>query len=637
MGSILNIYPRECLQLKDANERLQNKLNEQTFNESKYLKILESVAEGYVELDLAGNFTFFNETVCDAFGYSKDELLSMNNTDYTSEETAKQMYHDFSMVYDTGRPIKQREYEIITKQGSKKTVEISAHLMKNSSGEPIGFHGVARDVSERKKSEKALQEREKKYRLLADNIGDVVWTALIQNDGSLLCNYISPSVRHVLGYSPEEVINGYIDLNKAFTKESSEKIYNITKQILEAEHKGIIDDSPKRVEAQHYTKKGFVIWVEIIITLLRDENKKLIGVQGVTRDINERKQMEQKLREISQFDSLTGVYNRAVFEEEMDRIQRENKYSVGTFVCDLNGLKWVNDTLGHHIGDNLIRDAANILKSCFRKNDIVARIGGDEFGIIIPDTDEEDIECIRTRLNEAVNQHNLCNPATPLSMSIGCAVNSAKPVRKVFKDADNNMYQEKLYNSQSTRSSVIKSLTSTLENRDYITEEHANRMEEIVKGIGKYFDLSEHKINNLSILAKFHDLGKLGVPDRVLFKPGPLTSEEYQIVQRHSEIGHQIAKSGPKLHKVADLILKHHERWDGKGYPLGMQAEEIPLECRLIAILDAFDAMTNFRSYRKPMSLGEALEEIERCAGTQFDPDLAKKFVKFMSEYYVED
>jgi len=628
---------QEIQQLKENNKLLQNKLKEQFAHERKYLKILESVAEGYFELDLAGNFIFFNDTVCDAFGYTKEELSGMNNMDYTSAETANQMYHDFSMVYYTDCPIKQKEYEIITKQGRRKTVEVSAHLMKNQDEEPIGFHGVARDVSERKKSEKALEERERKYRLLADNIGDVVWTALIQNDGSLLCNYISPSVSNVLGYSPEEIVNGYIDLNKSFPRDSFDKLHSIMKQILESEENGIVDDSPKRIEVEHFCKNGSLIWVEIIITLLRDENGHLIGVQGVTRDIHERKLMEQKLRELTQFDSLTGLYNRAVFEDEMDRLQKQFLYPVGIVICDVDGLKWVNDTLGHHVGDNLIREAANILKSCFRKNDIIARIGGDEFAVLIPEADEEDVEYIRTRLHEAVKQHNLSNPTTPLSLSIGCAVNKQKTIRKLFKDADNDMYEEKLYNSQSTRSSVIKSLTHALESRDYMTEEHASRMEDIVNGLGKYLNFPEQKMDKISILAKFHDLGKLGIPDRVLFKPGPLTNEEYQIVKRHSEIGHQIALSGPKLKKVADLILRHHERWDGRGYPLGIQGTEIPLECRLIAILDAFDAMTSYRSYRRPMGINEALEEIQRCAGTQFDPELAEKFVEFMSKFYIQE
>ena len=134
----------------------------------------------------------------------------------------------------------------------------------------------------------------------------------------------------------------------------------------------------------------------------------------------------------------------------------------------------------------------------------------------------------------------------------------------------------------------------------------------------------------MALLARFHDLGKVGIPEHILFKPGPLTEEEWQQMQRHCEIGHQIASTVPDLEPIADLILKHHEQWDGKGYPLSLSGREIPLSCRILTIVDAYDAMVSHRPYRKAMFKEDALAELKRCSGTQFDPGLVEGFIKVL-------
>lgn len=171
---------------------------------------------------------------------------------------------------------------------------------------------------------------------------------------------------------------------------------------------------------------------------------------------------------------------------------------------------------------------------------------------------------------------------------------------------------------------------AALEARDFITEGHADRLKHLAGTLGRAMGLSEAILANVRLLAQFHDIGKVGIPDRILFKPGPLTPEERREMQRHSEIGHRIALSSPVLAPIADLILKHHEWWDGNGYPLKLKGKDIPLECRILAIVDAYDAMTSDRPYRKAMPRDEALRELFRCAGTQFDPYLVQKFITTM-------
>jgi HD-GYP domain-containing protein (c-di-GMP phosphodiesterase class II) len=189
------------------------------------------------------------------------------------------------------------------------------------------------------------------------------------------------------------------------------------------------------------------------------------------------------------------------------------------------------------------------------------------------------------------------------------------------------MYREKMHRDRSTRSSTVQALMKALEARDFITEGHSDRLQQLVVSMAQELNLPEETINDLCLLAQFHDLGKVGISDDILFKPGPLTAEERKEMQRHSEIGKRIAQSVPDLEIIADWILKHHEWWNGQGYPLGLQGEAIPLPCRILAIADAYDAMTEERPYRKALSHREAVEELRRCAGQQFDPHLVEIFL----------
>ncbi|MFZ5645120.1 MAG: PAS domain S-box protein [Bacillota bacterium] len=373
-------------------------------------------------------------------------------------------------------------------------------------------------------------------------------------------------------------------------------------------------------------RDGILVNVSVVGYPINIDGQKT-GTYVIYTDISERKETEEKLKFLSMHDPLTGLHNRTYFEEQM---VRKYKKPTGILVCDIDGLKLVNDTMGHDFGDIQLLAAAGILKKSFRDEDIVARVGGDEFAVLLPNCDEKMLENIRRRIKDAVILHNAANPALSLSMSIGYALaqNPSVKMTDLFKEADNNMNREKLHNSQSVRSAIVQALLKALEVRDYLTEGHAERLEDLVVRLGASIGLPERKITDLRLLAKFHDIGKVGIPDPILFKPGSLSPGEKAEMQKHSEIGHRIALSAPDLTHIADGILKHHEWWDGNGYPLGLKGEEIPLECRILSIADAYDAMTSDRPYRKALPADEAVKELKRFAGIQFDPHLVKKFTK---------
>ncbi|MGM0760815.1 MAG: HD-GYP domain-containing protein [Thermodesulfobacteriota bacterium] len=194
------------------------------------------------------------------------------------------------------------------------------------------------------------------------------------------------------------------------------------------------------------------------------------------------------------------------------------------------------------------------------------------------------------------------------------------------------MYREKIQRAGSVRNAILQALTGSMRARDFDTEGHCDRLQKLTISFAHSLDFAQDLVNDISLLARFHDLGKVGIPDHILFKPGPLTEEEWQQMRQHCEIGHRIASTVPDLEPIADYILKHHEYWDGSGYPLGLQHEDIPLVCRILAIVDAYDVMSSGRPYRQALTREEAISELRRFAGTQFDPELVEQFIQILEQ-----
>jgi diguanylate cyclase (GGDEF)-like protein len=347
--------------------------------------------------------------------------------------------------------------------------------------------------------------------------------------------------------------------------------------------------------------------------------------------------MEQ-LKYLSLHDQLTGLFNRTFFEAELKRLNHSRYYPVTIISADLDGLKLVNDTMGHDRGDQLLKSTADILTKSLRGSDILCRIGGDEFAAILPQTDAETAETLSIRIRATLNQLNKSEGGIPLDISLGVATTktSETSLSELYKQADDLMYKDKLYRNASNRNRIVQTLLAALSERDYIAEGHAQRLAKFCQIMGRKLNLASGQLADLSLLAQVHDLGKVGIPDSILYKEGPLLEEEMVVMQRHPGIGYRIAMTSPDLASVADLILKHHEKWDGSGYPLGLKGEEIPVECRILSIIDAFDAITQDRPYRKSRSRQEAVEEIKKHAGIQFDPVLVKLFIDILDymDYY---
>ena len=386
--------------------------------------------------------------------------------------------------------------------------------------------------------------------------------------------------------------------------------------------------------ASFRTKSGAVLPVSVSGHPYRGENG-APGREGIVRDISERQRAEETLKYLSYHDGLTDLYNRFHFINRLRELAGEDIKTLGLIVVDVDGLKVVNETLGQEAGDAMLKATAGILRKAFPDN-LAARIGGDEFAVALPDCGEQGMNLAMAKLKKAVKARSAGRnaPSLPLRLSAGCALAAgpAYDLQALLAQANRHMYREKLRRAARRQGTLLNTLKDMLAARDYITEGHANRMQALVLALAEKADVRITSLLDIELFAQFHDIGKVGIPDAILNKHGQLTTEEWRTMQLHTEIGHRIAKGSDELAPIADWILKHHERWDGKGYPLGLAGEAIPVECRILAIVDAYDAMTNDRPYRKALPPEEAIAELKKCSGSQFDPRLVELFLAVLAD-----
>jgi len=420
--------------VRDINER---KKAEEALRQSeeKYRTILESMEEGYYEVDLAGNFTFINDSMCRALGYSKEELMGMNNRQYTDRENAKRLFRAFNQVYRTGKPGRGFDHEIIRKDGTKRYAEGSIVLQKDSSGEPIGFRGIVRDITERKRFEEILQqERETFFSILQK---EPYGALLINTDETFL--YVNPEFTAITGYTIKDVPTGREWFRKAYPNpEYRHKIIAVWKE----------DIIPRKGVDRVWSvvcKDGEVKEIEFKLTFL-DDGRIIVMLSDVT----ERKRTEEELAYKATHDLLTGLPNRMLFKDRfsvaMAQAQRFHK-KLAVIFLDLDRFKEVNDTLGHNAGDRLLYSVGNRLIDLVRKTDTVARMGGDEFLLLLPNIERvEDVVTISQTAQDVLREPFVVNGReVSISASIGIAIypDDGTDVDTLVNCADKAMYDSK--------------------------------------------------------------------------------------------------------------------------------------------------------------------------------------------------
>lgn len=368
---------------------------------------------------------------------------------------------------------------------------------------------------------------------------------------------------------------------------------------------------------------GITILILILIRLYIIYLKKRIF-----SDLEKINEKDKELLFLSRYDHLTGVYGRRFYEEDIERIDIKENLPLSFIMGDVNGLKLINDSFGHKVGDEILIKSANAIKLACRERDIVARLGGDEFIIALPNSNTEDALKVIDHIKNLLKHEKVSGLEISISFGYETKIDEKQDIKDIYINIENQMYQRKIYESASIRSKTITLITSALfekNNRELI---HSKKVSELCILVSEKMGFSKENINLMRLAGLMHDIGKIGISDKILNKTGKLNENEYFEIKKHPEIGYRILSSIIEFSEIANFVLEHHEKWDGTGYPQGLKGEEIRIEARIIAIADAYDAMTTKRTYRDALSDEDAIDEIRRCAGTQFDPNIVSIFVK---------
>jgi diguanylate cyclase (GGDEF)-like protein/PAS domain S-box-containing protein len=588
-------------------------------SEEKYRSLFEHANEAvFVAQD--GRLRLVNPKTVEMLGRPLDDIIEKPFVDFIHADDRDMVLtrHRERTAGKSGLP-DFYTFRIVDASGRTLWVEIRVVLI-DWEGRPGTLNLIA-DISDRVAAEEALRESERKYRELVENANSII----MRMDPAGTITFFNEFAQTFFEFREEDILGRKIvGTIVPETETSGRDLKKLLSNICESPDRYQVNEN------ENITRSGRIVFVAWTNKAIVDEHGKVTGILCVGNDITERKRAEDKLAYMSLHDPLTGVNNRTFFEQSL----AITPVPAGVIVCDVDGLKLVNDTLGHDQGDRLLVAAARILKDCFRGEDVVSRIGGDEFAVLLHVTDPEVVEKIIRRVRTSIAKHSEANPQVPLSLSIGFAAtsDSAKGLDDVFKEADNNMYRDKLQHGKSARSFFVKAILSALRLRKVMPDPENTRIQDLATRLGMAVGLPERAMGDLRLLAKFHDLGMVGVREELILKPGTLTPEEKTEIRAHCEIGMRIAQAVPELLPIADCILRHHEWWNGQGYPLGLKKGEIPVECRIVAIAEAYDAMTHDRPYRKAMTHAQAVDEIKRCAGTQFDPALVARFLEILPE-----
>jgi diguanylate cyclase len=545
-------------------------------------------------------------------GYSSEELSHMTLEKWYDHEDMQRVGVAVRDVFEKGYG--EVEAHLILKNGEK--------MLTRSSGAPLEwnghryFTGIGVDITDRKMMEMKLQQ----------NMDDLLESQRIAHLGTWRMNLATDEVvwsdelYRMYGFEPTAPPPPYTEHSKLFTPESWVRLSSS----LEYTKKSGI---PYELELESVAADGKHGWMWVKGEAIKDSNGNITGIRGAAQDITERKKTESKLLYLINYDHLTELHNRRFLEENLMRLDTIENLPLSIIMCDVNGLKLVNDSFGHDVGDALLKKTARIIQSVCREEDIVARVGGDEFIVVLPQTTAEETLRIANRVKELASTEKVANIELSISYGHDTKATYNQSIVEVMANAENHMHRQKLYERSSVRSKTIDLIMNTLFEKSNREAMHSNRVSRISQAIASKMNFSKDAVQQMKIAGLIHDIGKIGVDENILNKPGRLTVDERRDMERHPEIGWKILSSANEFLELAQFVLNHHERWDGSGYPNGLKGEEIQLEARIISVADAYDAMTSERSYKKGMCQDEAVKELQRCSGTQFDPEIVDVFI----------
>lgn len=378
------------------------------------------------------------------------------------------------------------------------------------------------------------------------------------------------------------------------------------------------------------SKDGTSYYIENSAAPIKDYSNTTVGVVLVFRDVTEKKEHRRKIEYLSFHDSLTGLYNRRFFEEEMNRLDTERNLPISIIMGDVNGLKLTNDIFGHEFGDMLLESVAKVLRKVCRADDIIARWGGDEFVLLLSQTNFEEAEKIVARIKGEFAKEQIKAIKGSISVGFDVKQNLTEDIAQILDNAEEKMYSAKTIERDSIQSSVLDAIIRMLHKGSAREKEHSVRVSELCQGLGRALSFSDVDIRKLKDAGYFHDIGKIVLNPKLLSKNQLFTKEELSEIRKHAIVGYRILNSFYETIYIAEYVLAHHERWDGNGYPKGLKGEEIPMLSRIIAVVDIYDRMIHSIDNNKTMSKEEAVKAIRENAGKYLDHEIVEKFISML-------
>ena len=630
---------------------------------------LKAIFDGIPDIawmkDKESRFIIANEPLAKAAGMAPEDMVGKVDLGIWPKKLAEKYRADDKEVMKTGKQ-KFIEEPIVRKDGTTQFLETVKTPVYNDKGEVIGTIGIARDITERSKLQERLRISEEKYRKLFEEANDAIFIGEVKTGRILDAN---SQAERLLGRSKEEICR--MHQSQLHPPEEKERYKAIFKE-------DVFVGRGTHLDAEVIDKKGKRIPISISASVQEIGGRKI--VMGIFRDMSEFRRIESEKKEaesLALVDPHTQLYNYRYFQRrihsEFEAAKRRGA-PLSLLMVDIDYFKSINDAYGHEYGDAVLQEFAVLLQHACRGIDVVARFEGEGFAIILPDTDEKGAVSFSERIQNVIKRHRFGKHRVRLMISIGavsCPSEGINSVDKLVTNADQcvQMAKEKggntifVYeqlrhrglkppaidkdsqrrvkevsrkfvkliqrNKQNTIEAVY-ALAHTVGAKNAYTEEHSEDMVHYATEIGKKLKLSEEELEDLKHGAMLHDIGKLGISDKILLKRGKLTKKEYEVIKKHPHIGADIIRPVHFLKSVVPIILHHHERFDGAGYGSRLKGEEIPLGARIVAIVDVYQALVSNRPYRKAYSKKEAIDIIKEESGRHFDPKIAKVFLEIL-------
>ena len=544
-------------------------------------------------------------------GFSAEVLQGKNYLDLVHPEDISETLAAMARM-DQGQEISGFVNRYRCTDGSYRYLEWKSFMLEDR------IYGSARDVTGSRQMAESLHMEKELFRTTLLSVGDGVLS--VDRQGRILL--MNPQAGLLVGVRPEQA--GGMPLEDAFRASDRETGKPCTLDSIRRSGR------ERKGEAYLAAGDGTRRAIDYTAAPVRDSRGEVTGDVIVFRDVTERLEKLREVEYLSYHNHLTGLYNRRYLEETLLRLDTPENLPLTVMVCDVNGLKLTNDAFGHKAGDLLLQTVARFLTGLCRPEDVLCRAGGDEFVLLLPATGRVEAQEVRRRILEEASE---VSPAPLIvSLAVGYETKSreGRDIQDVFLAADNRMYRNKLHNGRRMRSLTIETVLRQINDKYGEEQIHTERVSRYCGAIARAMGLEESAVEQAVAAGACHDIGKITVRAEILNKTTPLTPEDWEELRRHPVTGYHILKGVDEYMPLADAVLFHHERMDGKGYPEGLSGQEIPLLSRIIAVADAYEAMTARRSYRESLGHDRAAEELKRCAGTQFDPEVVRVFLEMV-------